>query len=34
MSRNVRIAAVQLPAWLEGQSPEERYQHRCLTVLQ
>jgi predicted amidohydrolase len=33
MSRNVRIAAVQLPAWLEGNTPQERYQHRCQTVL-
>jgi predicted amidohydrolase len=33
MSRNVRIAAIQLPAWLEGQTPEERYQHRCQTIL-
>lgn len=33
MSRNVRIAAVQLPAWLEGQTALERYRHRCQTVL-
>src|SRR5262245_11640600 len=33
MTRNVRIAAIQLPAWLEGNSPAERYYHRCQTVL-
>lgn len=33
MSRNVRIAAIQLPAWLEGETPQERYQQRCQSVL-
>ena len=33
MSRKVRIAAVQLPAWLEGETPLARYQHRCQSVL-
>jgi len=33
MSRPVRIAAVQLPAWQEGKSAAARYAHRCATVL-
>jgi predicted amidohydrolase len=33
MSRNVRIAAVQLPAWSEGDTPSERYQSRCQAAL-
>ena len=34
MSRQVRIAAIQLPAWVEGDSPAARFEHRCRTVLQ
>ena len=33
MSRNVRIAAVQLPAWSEGDTPAARYQYRCQAAL-
>lgn len=33
MSRKIRIAAVQLPAWLEGETASERYSNRCRTVL-
>lgn len=33
MSRQVRIAAVQLPAWTEGGTPAERYEFRCRAVL-
>jgi predicted amidohydrolase len=33
MGRNVKIAAVQLPAWNEGDTPADRYRHRCETAL-
>lgn len=33
MSRPTRIAAVQLPAWHEGETPAARFAHRCDTVL-
>jgi predicted amidohydrolase len=33
MSRTIRIAAIQLPAWTEGETPAARYRSRCQTVL-